>query len=255
MIEVNATLFALLLEACALLAIALLGIGFVGWRRRARTRSVLRALVAEINSEADHRLQTARERVDAAGEGDNAQRLNHGERSVCQAMVRALSRRSPELLAQAYAELKALVDAHQALLVARAAEPSAAQEQALAAKDAALRTLKSDYERSTHELAVTQRTMEKMLHEYSSMFAGGADELDQAAMLEQMKQAAAAEIDADAAAPEALDITGEEVAAVPAAGSVAGGPATYIDFDIAADDEGDDAPAAAQAAPAAAKTR
>lgn len=281
MIEVNATLFALLLEASALLATALAVLGVVAWRRGTQMRRVLRALVAEINGEAEARLRLAGERIAARGEGDDAKRLNQCERSVCQAMVRALSQRRPELLVRAYAELKALADGYQTLLAAAAVSPS--QAQAEAAKDAALRTLKSDYEKATRELAITQRTMEKMLREYSSMFAGGADDdIDHSAMMEQMKSAAAPEIEdgSTSSAPSGAqplsgagvdgddgaavdvevepadavpDITGEELAAALDAGlagqSEPDGHAADINLDIARADDAD-APAADAAADA-----
>lgn len=192
MIEVNAALFTLLVEGFALLsAIAIIGFS-LNLLRGGRDRKALRALVATINAEAGARTQRARELL---ADGDGAAALSKHERGVCQAFISAYDKRASSAVAGVYTQLKALVDGYQAQLEAQrlavvppAGTPSPAPHEAVIAK------LKQDYEQAAHELQITKQTMDKMLREYNSMFAGGSssaepgeEELEAEQLLEMLE--------------------------------------------------------------------
>jgi hypothetical protein len=182
-IEVNATLFTLLVEGFALACVFLLTSFVHGAWRGSRDRKALRALVANINGEAGARLERTRELLD---NGDNATALANQERSVCEAFIRAYHKRAAGSVSNIYTTLKTLVDAYQQQLegVRQVPEPTI-DEMATNAKDAVIVKLKNDYEQTIQELQITKNTMNKMLREYNSMFAGGVgDEPDAEANLE-----------------------------------------------------------------------
>ena len=171
MIEVDATLFTLLVEGFALACVILLISFTLSARRNGRDRKALRALVSDINEEAGARLDRTRALLD---DGDSATALSKCERGVCQAFIGVYNKRSAASVDTVYAALKMLVDGYQRQLEERppagSAEPPLC-EATEAPKDAVIAKLKSEYEQTTRELQITKRTMEKMLLEYNSMFA------------------------------------------------------------------------------------
>lgn len=173
MIEVDATLFTLLAEGFALACVVLLGTWVYSVRRNGRDRKALRALVADINEEAAARLERTRTLLE---DGERAAALTRHERGVCQAFIGVYDKRAADALSSIYTALKALVDAYQAQLeTAQEAVRGAAPAAAASPKDAVIAKLKQDYEQAASELQITKQTMEKMLCEYNSMFAGGSD--------------------------------------------------------------------------------
>lgn len=174
MIEVNATLFTLLVEGLALACVFLLTSFVHGAWRSGKDRKALRALVANINDEAGARLERTRELLD---DGDSATALTNHERSVCQAFIGAYNKRAAGSVTNIYSKVKTLVDAYQQQLEElRQVPEQAVEESATNAKDAVIAKLKNDYEQTIKELQITKSTMDKMLREYNSMFAGGVDE-------------------------------------------------------------------------------
>jgi len=174
MIEVDATLFTLLAEGFVLACVILLISFGLSARRNGRDRKALRALVANINEEAAVRL----DRTKALCAGDSATALNKFERSVCQAVIGVYNKRNAASLDTIYAAVKMLVDGYQqqleGLQQSKVSEPP--PDEAAEPRDAEISKLKSDFEQAERELQVTKRTMEKMLLEYNSMFAGGQGE-------------------------------------------------------------------------------
>jgi hypothetical protein len=219
MIEINATLFTLLVEGFALACVFLL-IGFVhGALRGGRDRKALRALVANINDEAGARLERTRELLE---DGDSAAALNNHERGVCQAFIGAYNKRAAGSVINIYTKLKTLVDAYQQQLEHSRQDPgSPVDETVTNAKDAVIAKLKNDYEQTINELQITKNTMDKMLREYNSMFAGGnggepeAEENLEAAELLQLLESS--EVDDAGEAAEVTDETADQHAGVESA--------------------------------------
>ncbi len=246
MIEINATLFTLLMEgfafACALLLIGTI----VSARRKGKDRKALRALVADINDEAAERLERAKALFP---EGESAKTLSRHERGVCQAFIGAYNRRAADSVTGIYAALKTLVDAYQQELQQlqesqTAAPPAAEDDDKPTPKDAVISQLKDDYEQTTRELEITKRTMDKMLREYSSMFAGGsgaedADELDAAEILKQMEGDEDAVDESAAGGDSTTDDTTPDDPAVADEGAA-------VDDVVAGDNEGADDEGAAR---------
>jgi len=176
LIEINAALFTLLVEGFAL-ACAFLLVSFVrGAWRSGRDRKALRALVANINQEAGARLERTRELLE---DGDSATALSNHERGVCQAFIGAYNKRAAGSVINIYTQLKTLVDAYQQQLEDQRGNPVSeppAGDPAESPKDAVIEKLKTDYETTIKELHKTKSTMDKMLREYNSMFAGGSGE-------------------------------------------------------------------------------
>ena len=174
MIEVDATLFTLLAEGLVLACVILLISFGLSARRNGRDRKALRALVANINEEAGARLDRTR----ALCAADSATALNNFERSVCQAFIGVYNKRNAASLDTIYAALKMLVDGYQQQLQElqqnKGSEPPP-DEVAATPGDAEISKLRSDFEQAEQELQITKRTMEKMLLEYNSMFAGGQE--------------------------------------------------------------------------------
>ncbi len=176
MIEVNATVFTLLAEGFVVVSLLLLATVYSGTRRKSRDRKALRALVGNINAEAGERLQQTRAVFD---DGDEASSLCRQERDVCQAFIVAYDKRAEKSVPVIYAQLKSLVDAYQQQVqeLRQSVAAAAADEQpGTEPKDRVISKLKSDFENVSRELEITKTTMAKMLREYSSMFAGGAEE-------------------------------------------------------------------------------
>lgn len=204
MIEINATLFTLLIEGFAFACMLLVITAIVSARRKGKDRKALRALVADINNEAGARLERTKALLP---EGESAKTLSRHERGVCQAFIGAYDKRAADSVTDIYAALKTLVDAYQQEMQQRresqAAEQRAGDDDSKPTpKDAVISKLKSDYEQTARELEITKRTMEKMVREYSSMFAGGSGaeqggELDAEEILQRMKAEMEAADDAD----------------------------------------------------------
>ena len=193
MMEIDARLFTLLAEGFALITLVLLASLFLGARRRRKDRKALRALVASINAEAGARQEQTRALF---ADEDHAVSLSKQERAVCQAFIGAYGKRAPEALAGVYAQLKTLVDGYQQRM--QQVETDVGD----AAQDEVLTKLKADYEQVTRELDITKRTMEKMMHEYNSMFGGGAEaaqEAGESAGAEAGESAEAGDGDSEAA--------------------------------------------------------
>lgn len=212
MIEVDATLFTLLAEGFVLACVILLISVAHSARRNGRDRKALRALVANINEEAGARLDRTR----ALCAGDSATLLNKFERSTCQAFIGVYNKRNAASLDTVYTALKALVDGYQQQLEGlqqnKRSDPPP-DEAAATPKDAEISKLKSDFERTDRELQITKRTMEKMLLEYNSMFAGG-QEAETAAEIEaeeilQMLDPEGSEDDSDRAGDAAEPVDPE----------------------------------------------
>ncbi|MDH3452108.1 MAG: hypothetical protein OEN20_06775 [Gammaproteobacteria bacterium] len=206
MIEVNATFFTLLMEGFAVACVLLLTNLILSARRNAKDRKALRALVADINEEAGARLERTSSLLD---DGDSAKALSRHERGVCQAFIGAYNQRAADSLTSIYAALKTLVDAYQRELQQLQQNHSvaaAADDEQVTPNDAVISKLKDDYERTARELQITKRTMEKMLREYNSMFAGGSGE-QAAAELEAEELLHMLEVDTAADAGAVLEVT------------------------------------------------
>ncbi len=224
MIEVSATLFTLMAEGFALACVLLITLIIVSARRKGKDRKALRALVADINEEAAERLQRTQTLL---ADGESAKALSRHERGVCQAFIGAYNKRAADSVTGTYAALKTLVDAYQKELQQLQESRAAAQPEddgETKAKDVVLSKLKSEHEQTTRELEITKRTMDKMLREYSSMFAGGSSAEEEAdgdgeieaaeilQMLEQSKTDDEAATDGDDAAQDTPAADGETAA-------------------------------------------
>ncbi len=215
MIEVNATLFTLLLEACAGLALFFLVALLVAWRRKAGLRRALRELVTRIEADSPERLAAATAALAEAGDQGEAAAagLHERERAVCQAFIDACARRDGKRVANVYDELVALVDGWREHTNAHAAEPQASADVDVAARDKALRQLAHERDTVVLELAKTRETVDKMMQEYTNMFGDGAShdagEAEARAPLEiadesgDVEPAAAVEVDVAVESPPA----------------------------------------------------
>ncbi len=217
MIEVNATLFTLLLEACAGLALFFLVALLVAWRRKAGLRRALRELVTRIEADSPERLAAATAALAEAGDQGEAAAagLHERERAVCQAFIDACARRDGKRVANVYDELVALVDGwrEHATVQAPASPAPANADVDVAARDKALRQLAHERDTVVLELAKTRETVDKMMQEYTNMFGDGAShdagEAEARAPLEiadesgDVEPAAAVEVDVAVESPPA----------------------------------------------------
>lgn len=179
MIEINSLWLMLLGELAVVFLLGCLAFIYLAMRRKSQDRKAAYTLAAAVKRGEQHRIEEIRKWLESRYQYQNealdkmVDDLVKGEREFYQTLIDLYLQRDASALVKVNVVVEKLTDLYRSLKLPQTSvvENTGNGDDT----DAKTTSLREENKRLTEELRVTMDSIGRMLHEYSTMFGGGAD--------------------------------------------------------------------------------
>lgn len=180
MIEINAALFILIVEALAILLVVMVIIMVVAFRRRRKRHQAIAQLVMQIKKQSEVRTQETGSFLQEIYQLEDdelkkaVETIDKSEKVFFQKLIDSYLTYNPELITSMDASVAGLIDVYKEMKPkVQEVDKSAKVEREQLHQE--VEKLRQENDKLKEELGITKTTMGNMISEFGSMFGGGAD--------------------------------------------------------------------------------
>lgn len=180
MIEINAAVFILVVEALAILSALIIILMGISIRKKRRKNRAIAQLVVQIRKQSEVRTQETGSflqdiyQLEDSDLKKTVETIDKSEKLFFQKLIESYQSADPELITAMDASIAELIDVYKELKP-KELTPDESSKEEIEKLHQEVEKLGGEKDRLKEELTITKTTMGNMISEFGSMFGGGAD--------------------------------------------------------------------------------